>query len=97
MADWTVSFSDVVKHRLYKPGSDFDLDRILWDYGMDVSRGYDTDGRHLIIDPDEEVEELYGRYHRSVFTGEISDGPRYIGKARTEGPWARFVDWFLEV
>lgn len=96
--NWTVSQSDVEKHPKYKEGlSRSDLDRILKDFGMDIRQGYQTDGRHLIKPDMKEGVDGYGYSHVSVFTGEVSWGPRFIGLARQDGLWRRFVDRFLEL
>jgi len=93
---WTVSHSDVEAHSQYE---NLPLREILSDLGIDLSRGYTDDKRHL-KGPDsgiEEVDNNYGYYHRSPFTGLISDGPRYFGYARQDGPWKVFVDRHLEL
>jgi hypothetical protein len=99
MVDWVVSHSDVEKHPQYGKIS---LDQILFSYGMNVSQGYVDDGRWLegqdvVAQGGEEVEAPYDFLHRSLFTGEVSKGPRYTGKARQDGKWKRFVSNFLEL
>jgi hypothetical protein len=98
--EWVVSHSDVEKHPRYnKKDPKAGLDNILHDYGMDVSTGYYTDERDNTDVPEDwpEDEPHFGYTHRSPFTGEISTGPRYIGAARTDGKWRRFVSDFLEL
>lgn len=91
MTDWVVSHSDVEKHNKYgkKP-----LDEILYDFGLDVTQGYETDGRETLESDDEEASE-HGYAHRSPFTGEIHTCPRYFGVARTDGKWKIFTEKFV--
>ena len=94
MTDWVVSQSDVEKHPKYGKAS---LDDILYDYGMEISKGYESNGRDK-QEVDENVEEEhFGFTHRSTFTGEIHTCPQYSGEARTDGKWKRFTENFVAV
>ncbi len=98
MADWVVSHCDVVKHPKYKEdGSNLEL--ILKDYGMNIEIGFYKDNRDTEEKPENwpEDEPHFGYTHRSPFTGKICTGPRYIGQARSDGKWGRFVSDFLEL
>jgi len=101
MTDWTVSHSDVEKHPRYRKLQDgkTTLDNILRDYGMDVAHGWYIDQRDTEKVPEDWPEDQphFGYTHRSPFTGEISKGPRYVGRARSDGKWRRFVSDFLEL
>lgn len=94
MVEWMVSHSDVVKHPRWNGKN---LDQVLRSYGMDTRFGYQDDGRHLIECKFREEVDEFDYFHKSIFTGEICKGPRYIGVARQDGPWKRFVDRYLEL
>lgn len=97
---WVVSHSDVEKHPEYYEGlTRWDLERILQDYGMATSLGFQEDLRYTQEKPEDwpEEEEHFGYTHRSPFTGEVTLGPRYVGRARTDGEWESFVAVFLNL
>jgi hypothetical protein len=91
MAEWFVSQCDVEKHPKYGIKS---LDSILQDLGMDIHRGYQTDGREGL---EANKDEVYGNTHRSALTGLVCNGVRYVGEARRDGVWNRFMDRFLNL
>jgi hypothetical protein len=96
--EWVISCSDVEKHPRYnKENPKENLEGILYSYGMDVSKGYYTDERDRSQVPEDwpEDEPHFGYSHRSPFTGEIAVGPRYLGVARYDGNWGRFVKSFI--
>lgn len=98
--EWIVSHTDVEKHPRYSETGDRALlEGILRSYGMNVNVGYQTDSRDTHEKPEDWPKDNphFGNYHRSQFTGEISNGPRYIGTAREDGKWKRFVSDFLEL
>jgi hypothetical protein len=92
MTDWVVSQSDVEKHPQFEK---WNLDQILFSYGMDIKEGYNTDTRNEEEVGRGETESHHGFTHRSVFTGEIHTCPRYFGTARTDGAWKRFTENFV--
>lgn len=96
MVDWVVLQDDVEKHPQFnkKP-----LDGILFDFGMDISQGYLVEDKTKRCRPEHwpEDEVFFGYSYRSTFTGKISKGPRYVGVARTDGKWRRFVSDLLEM
>jgi hypothetical protein len=97
---WVVSQSDVEKHPKYKDGAM--LSSILYDYGMEVSKGFEDDGRWKLTPiekTEEEVEDTDAEdyYHISPFTGERCKKQRWVGLARQDGPWKKFVSIFLEL
>ncbi len=94
MTDWTISESDVKKHPNFDSMS---LDAILFSYGMDVKKGYTVDGREKEEVPENSKDTQFGFTHRSVFTGEIHNCPRYYGEAGTDGRWKRFTENFVAV
>lgn len=103
MVDWVVSHSDVESHPSYSVDENGKvplLDIILSDFGMATNIGYYTDNRHLEagVPPDwPEDEPHFGYTHRSPFTGKVVGGPRYVGQARSDGKWRRFVSDFLDL
>jgi len=91
MIEWYISQGDVEKHPDFGEKS---LDDILYSLGMDVRLGYQTDGRETLT---ESKDTSYGFCHRSTLTGEVSCGLRYVGAARQDGKWKRFIDRFLNL
>jgi len=98
--DWVVSQSDIEKHKKYNPKDPYgNLDEMLKDFGMDVAKGYHADHRYSESKPEDwpKDEPHFGYSHRSPFTGEVCNGTRYLGVARTDGKWKRFTSDFAEV
>lgn len=95
MADWYVSLADVVQHPNYGK-KETSLEDILYDYGLDVAKGYRDDGRWQIEETNTEDVDEYGYYHRSL-SGDIVKCPRFIGTARVDGKWKSFVNRFLNM
>lgn len=91
MAAWIISESDIKSHPHFGTR---DLHLLLWDYGMNTYKPWADDGRWLEVGITE-----HKRTHRSIFTDSIQEHccPRYVGVARTDGPWKRFVDRFLDL
>ena len=94
MTDWVVSHSDLEKHPKYGKISN---EEILYQFGMDVDKGYEADGREQVANEEEGTEGEFGYSHRSPFTGEIHTCPRYFGAARTDGKWKLFTEVFVKV
>ena len=96
---WFVSEDDLKQLPQYLEGAT--LDSMLYALGMDVKRGYQDDGRHLLTeeDLDEGVEDFEGYFHRSILTKKTEKltCPRYVGYARQDGDWAKFIHNFLEI
>ncbi len=92
--DWVVSQGDVEKHKDF---GKVPLETILAAYGMDVSKGFISDGRNEKAGEEDLEDSDHGFTHRSVFTGEIHTCPRYYGEARTDGAWKRFTENFVEI
>tara|TARA_R110002072_G_scaffold36541_3_gene107579 strand:+ start:1788 stop:2084 length:297 start_codon:yes stop_codon:yes gene_type:complete len=70
------------------------LEKLLHKLGMDVSKGFTTDNRHLTEVSGENDKDGY--MHRSAFTGQLCLGPRYVGLARQDHRWKRFTEAFVE-
>jgi hypothetical protein len=94
MTDWVVSQGDVEEHPKF---GELSLDQILYSYGMNVSEGYENDGRNKEACEDGDDTCQHGFTHRSTFTGKVFTGPRYFGTARTDGYWKRFTENFVAV
>ena len=96
MVDWVILQADVEKHPKF---SEISLEEILKDFGMDVKKGYIIEDKTKEEKPEDwpEEEPFFGYNYRSPFTDELSKGPRYVGVARSDGKWRRFVSDFLEL
>lgn len=97
--DWVVSHQDITDLSKQLKDDSLSKDQLLSRLGMDVRRGYVTDDRHLSEKPenwDELIGEHHGYTHRSAFTRKLVVGPRYVGKSRTDGKWARFCSDFID-
>lgn len=96
MVDWVVMQCDIEAHPKFGKTS---VDNILWNFGMDVTKGYLVEDNHGKEKPEDwpEDEEFFGYNYRSPFTGKMSKGPKYTGVARQDGKWKRFVSDFLEL
>lgn len=94
MQEWYVSLADVVQHPSY--GKDGTLESILYSYGMDVSKGFKDDGRWKLKSTNTEDFDEFDYYHKSL-SGDIVKCPRYVGVARTDGGWFRFINRFLDL
>lgn len=94
---WYVSLSDVVQHPDFEKDSDSSLlKKILYDLGMDVEKGFNDDMRWTRkCTYTEEVDEFDYR-HRSL-SGHVMKCPRYVGVARRDGPWKKFISHFLNL
>ena len=95
MVDWAVSQSDIEKHPKYREDAT-NLESILWSYGINTHLGFYKDERDIKTKPENwpEGDPHFGYTHRSQFTGEVSNGARYVGEARSDGKWRRFVSDF---
>ena len=91
MAQWVVSEADVKQHPKF---GKLELHQILYEFGMDINKPWADDGRWL-----ETGESEYPKTHRSVFSDSRVEHlcPRYVGTARQDGQWRRFVDRFLDL
>lgn len=91
MPSWVISEADIKQHPKY---GNLELHQLLWDYGMDTTQPWADDGRWLDNSPSE-----YPKTHRSVFSDSRDEHlcPRYVGKARQDGVWKKFVDRFLDL
>lgn len=98
MPEWYVSEADVKLHPLYdeKKCDKKLLDKILFSYGMDVSKGYIDDERWKMESTGDEELDSFDYYHKSL-SGEIVKCPRYVGMARTDGDWPRFINRLLDL
>ena len=96
MAIWVVTQDDVEKHSKFEKLS---LERILWSLGMDTRKFYEEDGRELLTGGvlSEANENIYGYTYRSILTGEVGVGKRYVGSAREDGEMGRVIDRFLDL
>ena len=93
---WAVSHSDVQKHPGYADGQT--LHSILYSLGMDVKKGFADDERWK-LEPDMESEESESEfdYYHTNFAGERVKCRRWVGVARQDGKWRRFVSNYLEL
>ena len=94
---WYVSLSDVIQHPRFKKDSDQDLlKEILWDFGMDITKTFMDDKRWTKkCDYKVDVDE-FNHYHRSL-SGDVVKCPRYVGSARQDGKWKKFVSHYLNL
>lgn len=94
---WYVSLSDVVQHPKFKKDSSQNLlKEILHDFGMDISKPFADDLRWSNrCDYKEDVDE-FNYYHRSL-SGDVVKCPRYVGVARQDGKWKKFISHFLDL
>jgi hypothetical protein len=94
---WYVSLSDVLKHpKFEKDASQELLKEILHDFGMDTNKPYADDLRWAKrCDYKVEVDE-FNYFHRSL-SGDVVKCPRYVGTARQDGAWKKFVSHFLNL
>ena len=93
---WMVSSGDVAMAMKANPELKT-LDQTLAALGMNVGAGYQDDGRWATECNHKEDVDEFGYHHVSIFTGLTTHGPRYLGVARQDGEWKRFVDRFLEL
>ena len=95
MTEWVVLGEDVKNHEDYPKKS---LGEILYEFGMDVSQGFITEDKTKDEKPSNwpEDEPFYGYNYRSIFTGKICGGPRYIGRVRSDGGWDKIAERLLE-
>lgn len=92
--EWYVSLDDVIRHPSYGNGGD--LKNILYDFGMDVSKGYIDDKRWTEKCEFKEDVDEYDYTHRSL-SGNVVKCARFVGIARSDGKWRRFVSHFLNL
>ena len=94
MIPWYVSYADVQKHPSYGNGGT--LESILFAYGMDVKKGYTDDSRWQLESNNIEDVDEFGYWHRSL-SGERVKCPRFVGMARSDGGWSKFINRFLNL
>lgn len=85
---WSVSFRDVELAQAQNGNQN--LERTLYDLGMDTKQGFLDDGRWKVIPKGEEDVDEFGYFHRSL-SGERVCGPRYLGVARQDGKWKALI------
>lgn len=91
---WYVSLADVVLHPRYNKGAS--LEEILHDFGMDITKGFLEDDRDKVDCKFKEDVDEFDYYHRSL-AGHVVKCPRYVGKARQDGEWRKFVSHHLNL